>query len=282
MTPWAYIGLALFQSTLAATITPPPGFTALFNGRDLSGWYGWGTQDPADLQAKSPEEQNRYKKQSIEGGLPGKDSTEHLNAHWSVKNGILVNDGKGLYLTTDKNYGDFELWIDYKALPDGDSGIYLRGIPQVQIWDSTKGDPRGLGQDKGSGGLWNNSKGTAGKDPARRMDKPLGLWNQFKIKMLGERVTVVFNGVEVVHNAVLENFFANQKACYVAYAKDAKGGGNVERVNHWMRDPVPVRVPFNYKPMEVKSSGVMSISARSAPTKRIANSLKPTPTDSKN
>ena len=78
----------------------------------------------------------------------------HL-VYWRAENGELVNDGKGLYLTSDKDYGDFELMVEYKALPDGDSGIYLRGIPQVQIWDTTKGDPRGLGQDKGSGGLWN-------------------------------------------------------------------------------------------------------------------------------
>ena len=70
--------------------------------------------------------------------------------------------------------------MEYKALPEGDSGIYLRGIPQVQIWDATIGDPRGLGQDKGSGGLWNNSKGAPGKDPSKKMDKPFGEWNQLQ------------------------------------------------------------------------------------------------------
>lgn len=67
-----------------------------------------------------------------------------------------MNDGKGLYLTTEKDYGDFELWVDYKMLPRGDSGIYLRGIPQVQIWDFTEEAKFKLGADKGSGGLWNN------------------------------------------------------------------------------------------------------------------------------
>ena len=138
---------------------PPEGFTALFNGKDLSGWYGWGTRDPAELWEMSPEEKADYKKKSIEGGLldaKGNDKGDHLNAHWTVENGELVNDGKGLYLTTEKDYGDFEFMVDYKMLPLGDSGIYLRGTPQVQIWDYTEEKKFKLGADKGSGGLWNN------------------------------------------------------------------------------------------------------------------------------
>jgi len=96
------------------------------------------------------EEQAAYKKRSIEGDPAAKADPkkvpDHILAHWSIKGNEIVNDGKGLYLTTEKDYGDFELMVEYKALPDGDSGIYLRGIPQVQIWDATKGDPRNLGQ----------------------------------------------------------------------------------------------------------------------------------------
>ncbi len=232
----------------AADNVPPSGFAALFNGKDLAGWYGWSTKDPTELQKMSPEERADYKKKSIEGGLPeGKQGPENINAHWKVENGELVNDGKGLYLTTDKDYGDFELQVEYKALPDGDSGVYLRGIPQVQIWDTTKGDPRGLGQDKGSGGLWNNSKGAPGKDPSKKMDKPFGEWNSFKIRMIGERVTVVFNGETVVDNAVLENFFANKKAGYIAYAKPgaAPAEKKEEKLpNGWMKDPAFAKGPI--------------------------------------
>lgn len=234
---------------------PPKGFTALFNGTDLSGWYGWSTKDPSELWKMTPEQLADYKKKSIEGGLPeGKAGPENINAHWKVENGELVNDGKGLYLTTDKDYGDFELWVEYKALPEGDSGIYLRGIPQVQIWDSTQGDPRGLGQDKGSGGLWNNSKGSPGKDPSKKMDKPFGEWNAFKIKMIGERVTVEFNGEVVVDNAVLENFFANKKAGYIAYGKPAAAGEakkDAEKLpNGFMRDPA-----FPKGPIQLQTHG---------------------------
>ena len=246
--------LPLFALTLAAAAeNPPAGFTPLFNGKDLSGWYGWGTQDPTDLWKMSDAERAEYKKKSIEGGLTdkkGNPSTDHLKAHWRVENGELVNDGKGLYATSDKDYGDFELWLEYKALPDGDSGIYLRGIPQVQIWDATKGDPRGLGQDKGSGGLWNNSKGSPGKDPSKKMDKPFGEWNQFKVKMIGERVTIVFNGETVVNNAVLENFFANKKAGYLAYGKqDPKAPQPVANPNE-MRDPA-----FPKGPIQLQTHG---------------------------
>ena len=150
---------------IAENNVPPAGFTALFNGKDLSGWYGWGTQDPTDLAKMSEAERAEYKKKSVEGGLKdakGNDKGDHINAHWSVQNGELVNDGKGLYLTTDKDYGDFELMVDYKMLPLGDSGIYLRGLPQVQIWDYTEEAKFKLGADKGSGSLWNN-KGEEGK-----------------------------------------------------------------------------------------------------------------------
>jgi len=200
--------LAAQSATVFAQATPPPGFTALFNGKDLAGWYGWGTRDPRDLLAMTPEQVAEYKKQSLEGAPNGKG--DHVNAHWKVENGELVNDGKGLYLTTDKDYGNIELLVEYKALPDGDSGLYLRGMPQVQIWDSTKGDPRKLGQDKGSGGLWNNSPGN-GKDPLVNADKPLGEWNKFRIVMVGSRVSVWLNDQLVVDHAILENFFDKKK-----------------------------------------------------------------------
>lgn len=228
---------------------PPAGFTALFNGKDLSGWYGWGTQDPNDLWNMTPEKKAEYKKQSIEGGLKdakGNDKGDHINAHWSVQNGELVNDGKGLYLTTDKDYGDFELMVDYKMLPLGDSGIYLRGIPQVQIWDYTEEAKFKLGADKGSGSLWNN-KNEEGKFPSKRMDKPFGEWNTFHIKMIGERVTVRFNGEIVVNNAPLENFFANKKAGFLAYGKKddkAKDKAAEKLPNGFMPDPAFAKGPI--------------------------------------
>ena len=251
----------------------PEGFPPLFNGTDLAGWYGWGTRDPSELWAMSPAEQADYKKKSIEGGAVdknGKATDDHILAHWKVENGELVNDGKGLYLTSDKDYGDFELLVEYKALPKGDSGVYLRGIPQVQIWDADEPDPSGLGRALGSGGLWNNSKGAPGKDPSKRMDKPLGEWNQFRIKMIGERVTIVFNGETVVDHAILENFFANKKAGYLAYGKPKADAPKTEQKipNGWIKDRAfpkgPIQLQTHGSEIRWRNVFVREISAEEA------------------
>jgi len=202
----------LLSATLLGAVEPPAGFAALFNGKDLTGWYGWSTRDPHDLLAMTPEQLADYKKQSVEGGpLVNAKSEEHVNAHWKVENGELVNDGKGLYLTTDKNYGDVELLVDFKMLPLGDSGIYLRGVPQIQIWDYTEEKKFPLGANLGSGGLWNNEKGSPGKDPLVKADKAFGEWNHFRIVMVGSRVSVWLNDQLVVDHAILENYFDKKK-----------------------------------------------------------------------
>ncbi len=204
--------ILLFSSIQAADNQPPAGFTALFNGKDLQGWFGWGTRDPRDLLTMSSEEIAEYKKQSVEGGpLINKTGKEHINAHWKVENGELVNDGQGLYLTTGKDYGNVELLVDYKTLPHGDSGIYLRGVPQIQIWDFTDEKKFAHGAHLGSGGLWNNNKNSPGRDPLVKADKPLGEWNHIRIVMVGSRVSVWLNEKLVVDHAVLDNFFDKKK-----------------------------------------------------------------------
>jgi hypothetical protein len=174
-----------------------PGFTPLFDGKSLDGWWGATTEDPRGWMALAPEE---FKKKHDA-------SLDDIRQHWRVENGELVNDGSGLYLTTEKNYGDIELVVDYKTVPLADSGIYLKGCPQVQIWDHTNAKEFKNGAEKGSGGLWNNSPGTPGKDPLVLADKPFGEWNHFRIRQLGSRTTVWFNDQLVVDNAVLENYF---------------------------------------------------------------------------
>ena len=181
---------------------PPKDFTALFNGKDLTGWHGQGELDPAKLAAMPEKE----RKEKIEKW------TQDAKKHWTVEKGELVNDGHGAFLTTDEELGDIELLIEYKTVPKADSGIYLRCTPQVQIWDFTKeGGKWNLGADKGSGGLWNNSDGAPGKDPLVLADKPFGEWNALKIKMVGDKVTVHLNDKLVVDNARLENYW-NRKA----------------------------------------------------------------------
>lgn len=191
------LALGLTGISAGADNEPPAGFVALFNGKDLSGWHGYDTKDPRAFQAKSEEEQKAHREQSL----------ADIQKHWTVEGADLVNDGHGLYLTTDKNYGDYELWIDYKTVAKADSGIYLKGTPQVQIWDSTDPSKFSIGADKGSGGLWNNSAGKPGKDPLVLADKPFGEWNRFHIIQIGARTTVTLNDKLVVDNALLENFY---------------------------------------------------------------------------
>lgn len=189
--------VAFCSSSLFADPSPPQGFSALFNGRDLSGWRGGTTFDHRALM-EMPEAEREAKIAKW---------TADLGGHWTTENEELVNDGKGSYATTQKDYGDFELLLEYKTVPGADSGIYLRGVPQVQIWDSTQPDGGKLGREKGSGGLWNNPPGSPGKDPLVPADKPFGEWNQVRVMMVGSRVSVWLNGKQTVDHALLANYY---------------------------------------------------------------------------
>src|ERR1051325_6277820 len=180
-------------------------FVPLFNGRDLTGWRGGSTFDHRKLLAMPEEERaKQVAKWTATLPAPNKDTGK---PHWYAENNELVNDGFGDYATTTKDYGDFELFVEYKTVPKADSGIYLRGVPQVQIWDYTEQAKFNLGADKGSGGLWNNSPGAPGKDPLLLADKPFGEWNSFRILMVGSRVSVWLNNKLVVDHAILENYY---------------------------------------------------------------------------
>jgi len=195
--------LALMASPLVAA-DPPKGLTPLFNGKDLAGWHGWAVHakgaSPTDLAKLSPEAQAK----KID------EWTTDAGKHWRVENGELVNDGKGAYLATDKDYGDIELLIEYKTVPKADSGIYLRNTPQVQIWDwNQKFDSKNPTRKPhlGSGGLFNNNPTSPGRDPLVLADKPFGEWNAFRIIQVGERTTVYLNGKLVVDCARMENYW---------------------------------------------------------------------------
>lgn len=199
------VGLLILNSfaliAVAADNDPPPGFRALFNGKDLAGWHGQKGEDPLKYLTLSKEEQASFRQKSL----------EDVNQHWTVQNGELVNDGHGLFLTTNDNFANYELLVSYKTVPKADSGIYLKGNPQVQIWDWTDEEKIKLGANFGSGGLWNNSEGRPGKNPLVKADNPFGEWNTFRIRQLGARTTVFMNGKLLVDNAILENFFDRKK-----------------------------------------------------------------------
>jgi hypothetical protein len=193
------LALMAFPSVAAhaADNTPPAGFVVLFNGKDLAGWKGL-VANPPKRAAMAPGElaEEQAKADQV------------MRDHWKAEDGVLVFDGKGKALCTDKDYSDFELLVDWKIEPDGDSGIYLRGSPQVQIWDPASKAAGGVG----SGGLFNNQK-TPSK-PAVVADNPIGQWNTFRIRMVGDKVIVWLNDKLVVDGVVMENYWERDKPIY--------------------------------------------------------------------
>ena len=183
---------------------PPRGFSALFNGRDLAGWKGL-VGDPLSRAKMTP------------GSLASAQAAadENMRAHWRAEEGVLVFDGKGDSLCTAREYTNFEMYVDWKIKDEGDSGIYLRGSPQVQIWDTAQGPV-------GSGGLFNNEKHP--KDPRVCADRPSGQWNTFRIRMTGECVSVWLNGTNVVDNVVMENYWDRSRPIFPS--------GQIELQNH--------------------------------------------------
>jgi HEAT repeat protein len=173
---------------------PLEGFVALFNGNDLSGWKGL-VADP--VQRKNISQNQLDSLQKI--------ANDDMRSHWFVDAGILRFDGKGKNLCTIKEYKNFELLVDWKIEKSGDSGIYLRGMPQVQIKDQYL-------EMGGSGGLYNNNIGE--NRPLEIADREPGEWNRFRIIMIGNRVTVYLNRRLVVDNVRMENYWEREKEAY--------------------------------------------------------------------
>lgn len=171
------------------------GYVALFNGKDLTRWKG--------LVANPIKRREMNGDQLMEAQQK---ADEEMRSGWIVKDGALIFTGKGNNIATTKDYGDFEMLIDWKIFndgqKDGDAGIYLRGTPQVQIWDTSRTN---VGAQVGSGGLYNNKKYES--KPLVVADNPLGTWNHFYIKMVGNKVTVYLNGVLVTDNVPMENYW---------------------------------------------------------------------------
>ena len=177
---------------------------SLFNGRDLTGW-------------KIP---------------PGD------NGHWRVVDGVIDYDAQSeaagdKSLWSERSFGDFVLSVDWRikstpytnpavpiirydgtqkrdeagreihiAVPDSDSGIYLRGSSKSQVniwcWPIGSGEVYGYRTDASM-----PAAVRAAVTPKRNADRDIGQWNTFEITMRGDRLTVVLNGQEVIGNAGL-------------------------------------------------------------------------------
>jgi hypothetical protein len=209
----ARTGLALFALFALATSAPAAaddGFISLFDGKDLSHWK-----------------------------VPAGD-----NGHWKIVDGVIDYDARSeaagdKSLWTKQSFGDFELTVDWRiketpytnpnvpyilpdgthakdihgkeykfSLPDSDSGILLRGGGKSQVniwcWPIGSGEVYGYRMDTSM-----PPKVRAGVTPKHQADRPVGQWNTFVIRLQGNHLTVVLNGVTVIENAELPNLPVN-------------------------------------------------------------------------
>ncbi|RDB07070.1 DUF1080 domain-containing protein [Runella aurantiaca] len=204
------------------------GFVSLFNGKDLTGWKGLvanpiarAKMHPDTLAAKQAK------------------ADEVMRKGWVVKDGELIFTGHGDNLCTVKKYGDFEMYVDWRIEPKGDAGIYLRGSPQVQVWDTSRVE---VGAQVGSGGLYNNQKNPS--KPLKLADNAIGDWNTFYIQMKGDRVTVRLNGELVVDNVILENYWDRKQPIFPMEQLELQAHGTLVAYRDIYVRELPQTKPF--------------------------------------
>jgi hypothetical protein len=198
------ISLSVLGLLRAADNQAPPGFVSLFNGKDLSGWT-----------------------------VPAGD-----NGHWKVVEGAIDYDAESeargdKTLWSEKEYGDFVLQVDWRiketpyvnpnvpyilpdgthardiegqemrmALPDSDSGVFLRGQGKYQVniwcWPIGSGEMYGVRTDPTT-----PPELKAAVTPRTQADRPVGEWNHYQITVRGKTVKVELNGKTVIPGATI-------------------------------------------------------------------------------
>jgi hypothetical protein len=197
------LALALVAPAVAQT-APPPGFVSLFNGKDFTGWKvpegdngHWKILDGVidyDAQSEAPGDKNLWS--VAEYG----DFT--LRLEWRIKETPYVNPNVPIIRvdgTHKKDAAGKEIRL---AVPDSDSGVYVRGSSKAQInmwaWPIGSGEVYGYRMDAKM-----PPEVRAGVTPKANADRDIGQWNAFEITMKGDRLTVILNGITVLDNAQL-------------------------------------------------------------------------------
>lgn len=216
------------------------GFVSLFNGKDLTGWKGL---------VENPIKRAKMDAKTLAAAQVKAD--EVMRQGWKVEDGELRFQIHGDNLATVKKYGDFEMLVDWKIIDDkkqnGDAGIYLRGTPQVQIWDTARVKD---GAQVGSGGLYNNQVHPS--KPLKVADNALDEWNTFRILMKGDRVTVYLNGELVTDNVILENYWDRSLPIFAEEQIELQAHGSpVAYRNIYIRE-LPRVKPFELSAKEKK------------------------------
>jgi HEAT repeat protein len=216
------------------------GFVKVFNAQDLSGWKGL----VADPIKRSKMDAKTLADAQVKADAEAKES-------WKVINGELQFQSHGNNLATVKKYGDFEMLVDWKIIDDkkgeGDAGIYLRGTPQVQIWDLARTK---VGAQVGSGGLYNNQ--TNESKPLKVADNKLDEWNTFRILMKGDRVTVYLNGQLVTDNVILENYWDRSLPIFAEEQIELQAHGSPVAYRDIYIKEIPRPKPFELSAQEKK------------------------------
>jgi type 1 glutamine amidotransferase len=225
--PFAALTL-LFTSPAWPEEKVPAGFVALFNGKDLTGW-------------KVPEG---------DGG------------HWKVVDGVIDYDAQSeapgdKALWSDREYGDFVLLVDWRlkeapfvnknipyilpdgthakdihgtelrlALPDADSGVFLRGNGDYQVniwcWPIGSGEMYTIRTDRKT-----SPDLRAAATPRTRADNPVGEWNHFEITVKGNTVHVELNGQTVIPGATIPDLPSRGRLAFQHHgSKDKNGAWN--------------------------------------------------------
>jgi HEAT repeat protein len=223
-----------------AALKPGEGFVQVFNGTDLTGWKGL----VADPIKRSKMDAKTLKEAQTKADAAAKDS-------WKVVNGELVFQSHGDNLATIKKYRDVEMLVDWKIIDDkkgqGDAGIYLRGSPQVQIWDLARTN---VGAQVGSGGLYNNQVNPA--KPLLVADNKLDEWNTFRILMKGDRVSVWLNGQLVTDNVMLENYWDRKQPIFPEEQIELQAHGSPVAYRDIYIKELPSEKPFELSKDEKK------------------------------
>jgi hypothetical protein len=212
------------------------GFVNLFNGKDLTGWKAL---------VGNPISRSKMVDTALQNAQAIADAK--MKNDWIVKDGLLVFTGHGENLATAKKYGDIEMYVDWKITEKGDAGIYLRGTPQVQIWDTSR---REVGAQVGSGGLYNNQKHES--KPLLVADNKIGEWNRFHIIMKGDNVTVYLNGVLVTDNIPLENYWDHNLPLFAKEQIELQAHGTYVAYRNIFLREIPTIEPTVLDPVEKK------------------------------
>ena len=217
------------------------GFVPLFNGKDLKGWKGL---------VADPIKRSKMDAKTLEAAQVKADA--EMRNSWTVKDGELLFTSHGNNLATVKKYSDFEMLVDWKIIDDkkgeGDAGIYLRGTPQVQMWDNARTN---VGAQVGSGGLYNNQVNPS--KPLKVADNPLDHWNTFRIVMKGDRVTVYLNGELVTDNVILENYWDKNQAIFPVEQIELQAHGSPVAYRDIYIKELPAIKPFELTAKEKRS-----------------------------